>query len=314
MNLNISIPNILVVVAGPTGIGKTKTTAKLAKHFRSEVVSFDSRQVYKEMKIGTAFPAAEDQLRVPHHMLAIKSIHDYYNASIFENQVIELFDRLFQKHELIFFTGGTGFYLDATIKGIDDLPTIDPELRNSLRKKYESQGIESIRLQLKKLDPVYYQNADLKNPNRILKALEISIMTGKPYSTFLSAPKKQRNFDPLLIGLDMDRQELYNRINNRVEKMMEEGLMEEAKALFPYKNKNALNTVGYKELFRHFDGEITLDEAIDLIKRNTRKYARRQLTWFRKYKQIKWFHPEEMNEIIDFVNSRIAVMRNGMKT
>ncbi len=314
MNLNISSTNILVVVAGPTGIGKTKTTAKLAKHFRSEVVSFDSRQVYKEMKIGTAFPAPEDQLGVPHHMLAVQSIHDYYNASMFENQVIEILDRLFQKHQLIFFTGGTGFYLDATIKGIDDLPTIDPDLRNSLRKKYEKQGIESIRLQLKTLDPVYYQNADLKNPNRILKALEISIMTGKPYSTFLSAPKKQRNFVPLLIGLDMNRQELYKRINTRVEKMMEEGLMEEAKALFPYKDKNALNTVGYKELFRHLDGEITLDEAIDLIKRNTRKYVRRQLTWFRKYEQMQWFHPEEMNEIIDFVNSRIAAIHNGTTT
>ncbi len=308
---NLNNKNILAVIAGPTGIGKTYIAASLAKHFCSEVVSFDSRQVYKEMKIGTAFPSMEDQMMVPHHMLAVKSIHDYYNASMFENQVIELLNMLFKKHHLIFFTGGTGLYLNATLKGIDDLPTVDSDLRKSLREKYELQGIESIRLQLKKLDPEYYHNADLNNPNRILKALEISIMTGKPYSTLLSSPKKQRNFTPLLIGLDMDRQELYNRINRRVDNMMDNGLLEEAKELFPHRKKNALNTVGYKELFRYMDGEIALSEAVDLIKRNTRKYARRQLTWFRKYKQMQWFHPKEINEIMSYIKTEVEAVKYG---
>jgi tRNA dimethylallyltransferase len=294
-----------VVIAGPTGIGKTRITAIIAKKFHSEVISFDSRQVYKELKIGTAFPSLEELRNVPHHMLGNKSIHQYYNASMFEEEVIDLLDNLFEKHDFLFMTGGTGFYLDAVLKGIDVLPTVDPDIRFDLRKKYEDEGIESIRMMLKTADPDYYKKVDLHNPNRILKALEVSIMTGKPYSSFLYKPNKKRSFNAILIGLDTDRDELYKRINERVDHMVEQGLVQEAKNLYPFKDSNALKTVGYKELFDFFEGKISLEEAIDLIKRHTRQYARRQLTWFRRYEEIKWFRPEEIPKIERYVKSTI---------
>lgn len=294
-----------MVIAGPTGIGKTRITAIIAKKFHSEVISFDSRQVYKELKIGTAFPSLEELRNVPHHMLGNKSIHQYYNASMFEEEVIDLLDNLFEKHDFLFMTGGTGFYLDAVLKGIDVLPTVDPDIRFDLRKKYEDEGIESIRMMLKTADPDYYKKVDLHNPNRILKALEVSIMTGKPYSSFLYKPNKKRSFNAILIGLDTDRDELYKRINERVDHMVEQGLVQEAKNLYPFKDSNALKTVGYKELFDFFEGKISLEEAIDLIKRHTRQYARRQLTWFRRYEEIKWFRPEEIPKIERYVKSNI---------
>lgn len=294
-----------MVIAGPTGIGKTRITAIIAKKFHSEVISFDSRQVYKELKIGTAFPSLEELRNVPHHMLGNKSIHQYYNASMFEEEVIDLLDNLFEKHDFLFMTGGTGFYLDAVLKGIDVLPTVDPDIRFDLRKKYEDEGIESIRMMLKTADPDYYKKVDLHNPNRILKALEVSIMTGKPYSSFLYKPNKKRSFNAILIGLDTDRDELYKRINERVDHMVEQGLVQEAKNLYPFKDSNALKTVGYKELFDFFEGKISLEEAIDLIKRHTRQYARRQLTWFRRYEEIKWFRPEEIPKIERYVKSTI---------
>lgn len=306
MQQDIDTHNYLIVIAGPTGVGKTRTTVEIAKKFHSEVVSFDSRQIYREMKIGTAFPTLEEIENVPHHMLGVKSIHEYYNASMFELEVITLLEALFQKHACVFMTGGTGFYLDAVLKGIDELPTIDPQIRNALREKYETEGIESLRVMLKSMDPEYYGKVDLRNPNRLLKALEICIMTGKPYSQLLSAPKKKRNFIPVLIGLDIEREELYKRINQRVEGMVDQGLVEETKKLYRHKHLNALNTVGYKEIFSFLDGHVSLDEAVELIKRNTRKYARRQLTWFRRYPEIKWFRPEQLSEISLYIKLKMA--------
>lgn len=291
----------LVVLAGPTGIGKTKTSVQLAKYFQTEIVSFDSRQLYKEMKIGTDFPSDKELKQVPHHMLGTKSIHEYYNASMFEQEVIHLLDKFYESKNLIVMTGGTGLYLDAILQGIDDLPDVDVKIRSQLRKSYEEHGLSYIQNMLKSLDPDYYENVDLNNPNRILKALEITKMTNKPYSYHLTKPRKKRMFNPVLVGLNKDRKELYENINQRVENMIKQGLVNEAKALYPHRSLNALNTVGYKELFQYIDGKISLEEAVDLIKRNTRKYARRQLTWFRRYNEMKWFDPNNFKAVIDYV-------------
>ena len=296
----------LIVLAGPTGIGKTQVAIELALKLDTFIISCDSRQIYKELSIGTAVPSPVQLSRVKHYFIHNKSILDYYNASMYENEVLELLKEIYKSKDTIVMTGGTGLYIDAVCFGIDDLPTVDPDVRESLLKKYCSEGIEGLRIQLKTTDPDYYAKADLKNPKRILKALEISVMTGKPYSKFLTHSAKERPFSIVMMGLNMDdRKNLYEQINMRVDRMIEAGLVDEAKGLIGYKNLNSLNTVGYKEIFRFLDGEITLEEAIDLIKRNTRKYARRQLTWFRKYKDIRWFEPGELELIYDYVTEKI---------
>jgi tRNA dimethylallyltransferase len=295
----------LIVITGPTGIGKTDLGIYLAKELETEIISADSRQFYKELKVGTAVPTDQQLLEAKHHFIGNISIHDYYNASIYEFAVIELLNTLFKTKETIILLGGSGMYIDAVCKGIDDLPEIDPEIRMKLNEKYKSEGIESLRFELKRLDPEYYKIVDLKNPKRILKGLEICMMTGKTYTSYRKAIKKERDFNILKIGLKIDRSKLYERIDARVDMMIEQGLLDEARAFHPYKNINALNTVGYKELFDYFDGEYDLNKAIELIKRNSRRYAKRQLSWFMRDKEINWFEPTEKKLILDFITQNL---------
>ncbi len=293
----------LIVILGPTASGKTDLGIRLAESLQTEIISADSRQIYKELQIGTAPPTKEQLKRIPHHFIGNKSIHDYYNASMFETEALSLLSKLFSKHENVFMVGGSGMYINAICSGIDDIPTVDPEIRLKLREQYEKEGIESLRIQLKMLDPVYYNMVDLRNPNRILKGLEISVMTGKPYSSFLSHRKKKRNFRILKIGLLIDREKLYKKINLRVDEMIRQGLIEEARRMYPLRELNALNTVGYKELFAYFDNQISKDEAIELLKRNTRRFAKRQMTWFLKDKEIHWFEPDEENRMLKLIQN-----------
>ena len=291
----------LIVILGPTGVGKTRTAIEVARKLKTEIISCDSRQIYREIRIGTAVPTDSELAEVKHHLIQSRSIYEYYNASMFEFEALDLLDKLYRKQKNVLMVGGSGLYINAVCYGIDDLPTIDPALRKELAEKYENEGIESIRKQLKLLDPEYYSMVDLKNHKRILKAIEVTIMTGKPYSSFLKHQKKERPFNIIKIGLSMERDELYKSINERVDKMIENGLLKEAKKYYKDRNLNSLNTVGYKELFDHLAGKITLENAIELIKRNTKNYARKQITWFRKDREIKWFNPDEINKIINFI-------------
>lgn len=295
----------LIVIVGPTGIGKTDLSIDIAKEYNTEIISSDSRQVYKELKIGTAVPTDNQLSQVKHHFIGNISIYDYYNASMFELQVIDKLRELHLKFDQLVMTGGSGMYVNAVCDGIDDLPEIDLKLRNDLIKQFKEEGIESLRMQIKMLDPESYKKVDLKNPKRMLKVLEVSIQTGKPYSSFLSRSKKERDFNVIKVGLERDRAELYERINLRVDQMVEEGLVEEAKQYYKDRKLNSLNTVGYKELFEHFDGTISLDKAIELIKRDSRHYAKKQISWFGRDKDITWFHPEKKQEIIEYINSEI---------
>lgn len=291
----------LIAIVGPTAVGKTSLGVALAEHFGSEIISADSRQMYQELKIGTAPPSEEQLSRVKHHFIGNLSISDYYNASMFEVEVLRLLPQLFAQNWLAFMVGGSTLYVNSVFHGIDDLPSIDPQLRKDLLEQYHEEGIEALRTKLKVLDPVYYDKVDLKNPSRLLKAIEVCIMTGKPYSSFLTAPRKERDFRILKIGIDKSRDELFEQINLRVDDMMKKGLLEEVQQLLPYKSLNSLNTVGYKELFACLNNEISIEEAVSKIKQNTRNYAKRQLTWFKRDKEITWFHPEEKDKIIRFI-------------
>ncbi len=297
----------LIVLNGPTGIGKTKTGIQIAKNFKTEIVSADSRQIYKEMTIGTAVPDFEELNAVKHHFIQTHSIHEVYNASRYENEALDVIDSVLKTNNLVLLVGGSMLYIDAVCRGIDIMPDADAEIRKMLKDKLEKEGLESLRFQLKKIDPNYYNSVDLKNPNRIIHALEISIQTGKPYSSFRSNPNKTRSFSIIKIGLNCDRKKLHNRINSRVDQMIDAGLENEARNLHHLKHLNALNTVGYRELFAYFDGKTTLEKAIELIKRNSRRYARKQLTWFRSDNEINWFEPEQSNEIISFLKNQISV-------
>lgn len=296
----------LIVIAGPTASGKTNTAIELAKRFRSEIISADSRQIYKEMRIGTAVPSDEQLLAVKHHFVHAISVSERYNASRFELEVLSLLEKLFENHDIIFLVGGSGLYIDAVCYGIDDFPETDIGLREEIESLYRNEGIEGLRNKLKLLDPVSYSRIDLRNYKRIQKALEITIATGKPYSSMLSGIKKERFFDIIYIGLNLPRDELYRKINERVMEMMKNGLEEEARILYPLKDNNALNTVGYKELFDYFEGLKNLETAVSEIQANTRKYARKQLTWFRKNKDYKWFSPEQTDEIADYIKRHIS--------
>lgn len=293
----------LIVIIGPTGIGKTDLSIEIAQELNTEIISCDSRQIYKELKIGTAVPTNIQLNKVKHHFIGNKSIYDYYNASMFEVEVLELLDKLFLKNKTVIMTGGSGLYIDAVCKGIDDLPTIDQELRAELINRLNKEGIESLRMQLKILDPDYYKEADIRNPKRILKALEVTLQTGKPYSTFLTKSRRTRDFKIVKIGLQRNRNELYERINLRVDQMIDDGLIDEARIFYKDRLLNSLNTVGYKELFDYFDGSSTLEKAIELIKQNSRHYAKRQISWFGRDKEIAWFHPDRKNEILEFIRN-----------
>ncbi|MDR2038558.1 MAG: tRNA (adenosine(37)-N6)-dimethylallyltransferase MiaA [Bacteroidales bacterium] len=289
----------LVVIIGPTAIGKTRVAIEVAKALCTEIISCDSRQMYREMQIGTAVPDAEELLAVPHHFIGNLSIHDYYNVSMFEQESLTLLEKLFEKYPVVVMTGGSGLYVDALTNGIDDFPTVDKEIREAVTGWFEEEGIEYLRRQLKMLDPEHYAKVDLRNHKRIMKAIEVSLQTGKPYSSFLTAKQRKRPFEILKIGLNRPREELFANINRRTEIMMDTGLLDEIHRLYPFRHLNALNTVGYKELFAYLDETHDLDTAIELIKRNTRRYAKRQLTWFARDPEIQWMHPDETEGIID---------------
>jgi tRNA dimethylallyltransferase len=295
----------LLILLGPTGIGKTDLSIDLAGYFGTEIISCDSRQIYREMNIGTSVPDRQSIEAIPHHFIGSHSIHDYYNASKFEIEVLERIDNLFQKMDIVLMTGGSMMYIDAICKGIDELPEVDVELRQSLVQRFQAEGMENLQNELLKLDPVYYAEVDLKNPKRILHALEICLMTSRPFSSFRMNQQKKRPFNIIKIGLNCDRKNLYDRINQRVDLMIAKGLEKEAISLYPFRHLNSLNTVGYRELFEYFDGKITIQQAIEKIKANSRKYARKQLTWFRQDPEINWFTPEMKDEIIAFVNRQI---------
>lgn len=297
--------NSLVILLGPTGVGKTELSLRLAEYFHSPILSSDSRQLYKDLIIGTAAPTTEQMQRVKHYFVGTLELTDYYNASRFEEEVVALLAELHRQHPVVLMSGGSMMYIDAVCKGIDDLPTVTPELRRELTELYEREGLEPIRAQLKLLDPVHYAQVDLKNYKRVIHALEICLMTGKPYSELRTNPRKERPFRIIKIGLNREREELYERINRRVEVMMEDGLLEEARRVYPLKHLNSLNTVGYKELFKYFDGEWSLDFAIDKIKQDSRNYARKQLTWFRRDQEITWFHPDQEADIIRHIEKEI---------
>jgi len=295
----------LIVLLGPTGVGKTEISLRLASAFACPIVSSDSRQFYRELKIGTAAPTPTELARATHYFICSHSIFDIYNAGEYEADVMQLLEKLFQENDVVMLVGGSMMYIDAVCNGIDDIPTVDEETRNQWKNIYEENGLEFIQNELKRLDPTHFEEVDIMNPKRILHALEICTITGKPYSDLRTGTKKERPFKILKIGLNRPRPELYERINARVLKMMEDGLLDEAKPFFEHRNLNTLNTVGYKELFEYFAGNWTLEFAINMIQQNSRRYAKRQMTWFNRDKAIQWFYPEEEEQIITFAKTQI---------
>jgi tRNA dimethylallyltransferase len=305
--------NILIVLLGPTGIGKTDTSIDLAAHFNCEIISADSRQFFRGMRIGTAVPTDYQLNTIKHHFTHFLSVEDYYSSNLFQRDVLDLLPRLFSSNNIVLMSGGSGMYIDAVCDGIDDIPDVDPVVREKYISRYKEEGIEGLRVALKLLDPEHYAKVDLKNHKRIIRALEICETSGRPYSSYLIKQKRDRDFSIIKIGLERSRDDLYNRINSRVDDMVKMGLEEEAKLLYKFRKMNALNSVGYKEFFDFFDGKISRDKAIELIKRNSRRYAKRQLTWWGKDKGIRWFKPEQVQEIIDYIAEAIACPPSPLK-
>ena len=297
--------NTLIVLPGPTGVGKTAFATGLAERLGCDIISCDSRQFYREMKIGTAAPGEEELARAKHHFVGFLSVTEYYSISLFERDVLALLRSLCPWIPVVIMTGGSMLYMDAVCRGMDDIPDTDPAVRQKYLEMYHNEGIEGLRIALKLLDPVSYSRIDLHNPRRILRALEITESSGRPYSSFLTAPVRQRDFRIIKAGLTRERSELYRRIDMRVDRMMEEGLEQEAASLIRYRGLNALNTVGYREMFRWFDGEVSREEAVMLIRRNTRRYARKQLTWWNRDSQINWFDASESEKIISWIEKSL---------
>lgn len=295
----------LIVLIGPTGIGKTDLSLNIAEHYNTEIISADSRQLYADLKIGTAAPTPEQLAKVKHHFVGTLQLTDYYSAAQYEAEVMKKLDELFKRHNVIVLTGGSMMYVDAVCKGIDDIPTVDEETRKTLMQHYENVGLERLCAELKILDPEYYDIVDKKNPKRVIHALEICYMTGQTYTSFRTSQTKERPFNIIKVGLRREREELYARINKRVDIMMEDGLLEEAKSVYQYKDLNSLNTVGYKEMFKYLDGEWELPFAIEKIKQNSRIYSRKQVTWFKRDTDITWFHPDDTDNIMSFIEERL---------
>ncbi|MBR1903458.1 MAG: tRNA (adenosine(37)-N6)-dimethylallyltransferase MiaA [Bacteroidaceae bacterium] len=295
----------LFVLLGPTAVGKTALSIKIAKLLGSPIINCDSRQIYKDMSIGTAAPTEEQLAEVKHYFVKILELQQYYSAAQYEEDAINLIGQLSSTHNNLLLSGGSMMYIDAVCNGIDDIPTVAPEIREELKERLHTEGLEKLRNELRLLDPEYYNIVDLKNPKRIVHALEICYTSGKTYTSFRIRKKKERPFQIIKIGLRRERNELFERINKRVDMMMEEGWLEEAKSLYPHRQLNALNTVGYKELFKYFDGTWELDFAIEKIKKNTRDYAKKQMTWFAHDKDIHWFSPDNEKEILDFISQNI---------
>lgn len=293
----------LFILAGPTASGKTDVSIRIAEHWNTEIISCDSRQMYRELTIGTAKPDPVQLSRVPHHLIGNLSVHDYYSAYLFEQDVLRILKDLFTRHEMVVMTGGTGLYMDAVLNGIDDIPDPDPAVRSQIKYRLETGGMESLLEELSHLDPEFYAAVDKKNPARVMRGLEVCLTTGRKFSSFRIRQSVTRDFNIMLAGLELPREELYSRIDHRVDQMMEKGLLEEARGLYPVRHLNGLNTVGYRELFDLFDGNYDLPEAVRLIKRNTRHYAKRQITWNNRYPEIKYFHPEAIAEMVDWISS-----------
>lgn len=296
----------LITVIGPTAIGKTALAIEIAGHYKCEIISADSRQFFKEMNIGTAVPSKDELEAAKHHFIQNISIFDEYNVGDFEREAIHKLDELFKSNDFAVMVGGSGLYIDAVLKGFDDFPDISPAVRQEIVANYEKLGIEYLQHELEKRDPMHYSKVAKENPQRLMRALEVCIGTGKPYSSFLNIKKNNRNFTPIVIGLEAERETMYRRINHRVDIMVKEGLLDEARALYTYKQLNALQTVGYRELFSYFDGEYNLDFAIEEIKKNTRRFAKRQMTWFKRNDTVKWFDfRTSPQEIINFVENTL---------
>ena len=292
----------LIVITGPTAVGKTALCLEIAKHFDIPIINADSRQIYRELRIGTAQPTKEQMQEVKHYFVGTLGLDDYYSASLFEQQVLECLEQQFLTNDYALLSGGSMMYIDAVCDGIDDIPTIDDETRSLMKQRLADEGLEALVEELKRLDPEYYEIVDRQNPRRVVHALEICVMTGKTYTSFRKREKRQRPFQIIKIGLNRPREELYDRINQRVDQMMADGLLEEARSLYPLRHLNALNTVGYKELFDYLEGRWPLEEAVERIKGNTRRYARKQLTWYKKDERMKWFHPQETEQIISYIS------------
>ena len=296
----------LISIVGPTAIGKTSLSIQLARAFKTEILSADSRQFFKEMQIGTAAPTPEELSAAPHHFIKHRSIHENYSVGDFEREALEKIETLFEKHNILVLLGGSGLYVKSILEGLDDFPDIDPSIRAGLNEQVKQSGLKPLQGQLQNLDPDSFKKIDVENPHRVIRALEICLGTGQPYSSFLNRNKASREFNVIKIGLRAPREVIYERINQRVDTMIREGLIEEARALFPYKDLNALNTVGYKELFEHFEGKSTLEEPVAAIKMNPRRFAKRQLTWFRKEEDIHWFeYTTPPSQIISFIENEI---------
>ena len=295
----------LVVLLGPTGVGKTELSLRLAETFHVPIVNADSRQVFREIPIGTAAPTAEQQARVRHYFVGTHSLADYYSASLYEQDALQIISQQLSTSHVALLSGGSMMYIDAVCNGIDDIPTIRDDIRLTMKQRLSQEGLPALVEELKQLDPEHYEIVDRQNPRRVVHALEICHQTGRTYTSFRTNTRKQRPFNILKIGLNRDRAELYDRINQRVDQMMQDGLIEEARSVFPLRHLNALNTVGYKELFTHFDGVWPLAEAVERIKGNTRRYMRKQLTWFKRDDSIHWFHPDQYDLILQLINSSL---------
>lgn len=294
----------LIVITGPTGVGKTEATLRIAEHYNVPVINADSRQIFSEIPIGTAAPTAEQQQRVQHYFVGNHHLEDYYSASLYEQDVLNIINS--QHTPISLLSGGSMMYIDAVCNGIDDIPTILPEIREEMMGRLETEGLEQMCNLLRELDPEHWKIVDRNNPRRVIHALEICIQTGKTYTSFRSNTIKERPFNIIKVGLNRDRDELYNRINQRVLDMIEEGMIEEALQVYPKRTLNSLNTVGYKELFEYLDGLTTLDEAIFKIQSNTRRYARKQLTWYKKDTAFQWFNPDNIEEILNYIHTMIS--------
>ena len=292
----------LIVVTGPTAVGKTALCIDIARHYGIPIINADSRQIYRELKIGTATPTEEQLRSVKHYFVGSISIDDYYNASMYEQDVLKLLDEQFKHSPVQLLTGGSMMYIDAVCNGIDDIPTIRDDIRNEMKRRYAEEGLEALCADLQRLDPEHYAVVDRKNYRRVIHALEICYQTGQTYTSFRKQERKQRPFRIVKIGLNRERDELYQRINSRVDQMMTDGLLDEARSLYDKRSNNALNTVGYKEMFAYLDSTWTLDEAIERMKGNTRRYARKQLTWFRRDTEMQWFHPKQQEDILNYIS------------
>ena len=295
----------LIVITGPTAVGKTKLTIELARHFNVPIINADSRQLFRGMEIGTAAPTDKERQQARHEFTGMLNLEDYYSASMFEQDVLSWLSQHFKEHDIALMSGGSMMYIDAVCNGIDDIPTIRDDIRTMMKQRLQEEGLEALCEELKRLDPEHYEVVDKKNTRRVVHALEICHQTGNTYTSFRRQQKKERPFHLIKIGLNRPREELYERINQRVDNMMEQGLEAEARKLYPQRQLNALNTVGYKEMFAYIDGTWTLEEAIERMKGNTHRYARKQLTWFKRDKDMKWFHPDDKEQILNYISSCI---------